>query len=133
MGLYTERSWRELQTCDQLLIVLFVAVAREVDCTILEGRRSKERQLELYRRGKSKVTFGLHNETPSRAVDVAPSPIDWNDTPRFEAFAAVVLRKADELDIPIRWGGNWARDWDRVGPRPKQRFDDLVHFELVDG
>lgn len=133
MPSFSKSSAARLRTCDPRLQILFIAVVAEVDCTILEGYRTPERQRELYLANKSQVLRGRHNERPSQAVDVAPSPIDWNDVQRFERFAAKVLRIAKRLDIAIRWGGNWLGDWDGIGPRPAQSFDDLVHFELRDG
>ena len=67
-----------------------------------------------------------HNSDPSRAVDVAPYPIDWNDTERFGRFAGFVLGMAAAMGIPLRWGG----DWDRDNDTHDQKFNDLVHFEL---
>jgi hypothetical protein len=64
----------------------------------------------------------------SRAVDVAPYPIDWNDTRRFDHFAGIVVGIAHRSGVKIRWGGNWDRDNDLND----QNFNDLVHFELID-
>jgi len=36
---------------------------------------------------------------------------------------------ATQLGIKIRWGGNWANDYN--GGFKKNKFDDLVHFELL--
>ena len=36
------------------------------------------------------------------------------------------MRVAQDLDIPIRWGG----DWDSDNNLNDQNFMDLVHFEL---
>lgn len=77
----------------------------------------------------------MHNVIPedkaagkkSRAVDVTPYPIDWNDRDRFMHFAGIVRGIASQLGIKIRWGGNWDG-----GDLEKQRFDDLVHFEFVE-
>ena len=66
--------------------------------------------------------------TPSMAVDVAPCPIDWEDTKRFYHFGGYVKAWAHALDIKIIWGG----DWDSDNDFRDQRFHDLVHFELSD-
>ena len=42
----------------------------------------------------------------SKAVDVAPYPIDWNDKERFYYFAGVVMGIAIQMGIPLRWGGD---------------------------
>jgi peptidoglycan L-alanyl-D-glutamate endopeptidase CwlK len=60
------------------------------------------------------------------AVDVAPYPIDWNDPARFARLFGYIERIANELQIPIRWGGDWNRNW-----RTKdERLIDLPHIEL---
>ena len=45
-----------------------------------------------------------HNKLPSKAVDVAPYPIDWNDPDRFYHFAGYVRGIAEGMGIKIRWG-----------------------------
>ena len=130
MPRFSARSRGQLATCHRDLRRLFDRVIETFDCTILEGHRSTERQAQLVREGKSKVRLSKHNYRPSLAVDVAPYPIDWENTERFETFAAHVLATAAQLKIGIRWGGDWAGVWDGEGERPKQTFDDLVHFEI---
>ena len=130
MARFSARSRGQLATCHRDLRRLFDRVIETFDCTILEGHRSTERQAQLVREGKSKVRLSKHNYRPSLAVDVAPYPIDWENTERFETFAAHVLATAEQLKISIRWGGDWAGVWDGEGKRPKQTFDDLVHFEI---
>jgi len=129
MAQFSERSRHQLNTCSPELQVLFNQVVRRYDCTILEGHRDQRTQNEYYRTGKSKLRYpkGKHNFRPSRAVDVAPYPINWNDTKRFYHFGGYVKGVADELNIPIRWGG----DWDSDNDLNDQTFMDLVHFELV--
>jgi hypothetical protein len=61
------------------------------------------------------------------AVDVAPYPIDWEDTKRFYHFAGFVQATAKQLNIPIIWGG----DWNNNNNFKDQTFNDLVHFELI--
>jgi peptidoglycan L-alanyl-D-glutamate endopeptidase CwlK len=68
-----------------------------------------------------------HNVSPSNAVDICPWPIDWNNRDRFIFLAGVMFTIAKQLDIKIRWGGNWSMSWQFE----KQKFNDLAHFELV--
>jgi len=126
---FSERSTRRLNSCHPDLVRLFNEVIKNYDCTILEGHRSDERQEELYHEGKSKLRAGQskHNKNPSLAVDVAPYPIRWNEPERFYHFAGFVLATAIELDINIRFGG----DWDGDNDFNDQTFFDLPHFELV--
>ena len=81
MPKFGRRSKERLATCDEKLQKVFNEVIKHVDCSVLEGHRSEERQNKLYEEGKTKVKYpkGRHNASPSLAVDVAPYPIDWND------------------------------------------------------
>ncbi len=129
MPRFSKRSRGRLETCDLKLQVLFNEVVRTFDCTIIEGHRGKARQNKAYDDGKSKVRYpmGKHNKKPSVAVDVAPYPIDWDDRDRFHFFAGFVLGTAEQMNIKIRSGADWDMDWETKD----NRFDDLVHFELI--
>ena len=125
---FGKTSNRKLNTADPLLQHLFRQVVQEYDCSILTGHRNKADQDRAFKNGKSKLKFpkGKHNKKPSRALDVAPYPIDWNDAKRFYHFAGYVQGVARRLGIEIRWGGDWNRNFDLND----QNFNDLVHFEL---
>ena len=73
-----------------------------------------------------KFPDGNHNKKPSKAIDVAPYPIDWDDRERMTYFAGYVKGIAMMLGIPIRWGG----DWNSNNDLKDNNFDDLPHFEL---
>ena len=128
MPKFSKKSLSKLETCDKRLQDLFLRVVKKFDCTILEGHRSKDRQNKLFDEGKSKLKYpkGKHNSLPSKAVDVAPSPIDWNDRERFTYFAGYVLGIAYQMGLKIRWGG----DWDMDTQVKDNNFDDLPHFEI---
>lgn len=128
MNKYSDRSTNNLAECDNRLNVLFNAVLKEFDHTVYEGHRPEVEQDVAFRTGKSKVQWpnSKHNSLPSKAVDVAPYPIDFDDTNRMYYFAGFVKAKAIELGIPIRWGG----DWDGDTEVNDQTFMDLVHFEI---
>jgi len=132
MPYFGSRSMSRLNTCDEQLKVLFKAVVKDFDCSVTEGYRNEEAQNRYYDEGKSKLKYplGNHNHQPSRAVDVYPYPVDVNDRDRFHFFAGYVRSVADQLGIKIRWGGNWSNDLHKGFRRNK--FDDLVHFELVE-
>ena len=103
----------------------------EFDCTILEGHRDQFRQAQMVTEGKSKTLWphSKHNTKPSLAADVAAYPIDWEDRERQTLFAGYVLATAKAMGITLRWGG----DWDRDTEVRDNSFDDLVHFEIVEG
>ena len=124
-------SVARLATCDPRLRALVEAVAEAIPCAVLEGHRDKEAQDAAFAAGRTKVKWphGKHNQLPSLAVDAAPLPIDWHDRERFTLFAGFVLGMAKAQGLALRWGGDWNRDYQLKD----NRFDDLVHFELVDG
>lgn len=103
-------------------------VVKHFDCTILEGHRNKARQNQLLAEGKSQVPWprSKHNDLPSKAADVVPYPVDWEDTNRMRFFAGFVLGIATSKHIDLRWGGDWNRDTQLKD----NRFNDLPHFEL---
>lgn len=96
------------------------------DIMVLEGYRTKERQQELFDEGKTKVKTSRHQS--GFAVDLAPYPIDWNDTARFKIMAEHMFAAAKKLGITIRWGGNWSRNG--VDDKPPSSFVDMPHFEI---
>jgi len=126
---FSDISLERLNTAEPELVELFHHVLQVHDCSILEGFRDAKTQNEYFAEGKSKVQYpdSKHNTYPSRAVDVAPYPIDWADTKRFYYFAGIVKGVAAGLDLDIRYGG----DWDSDNDLNDQTFQDLVHFELV--
>tara|TARA_R100000808_G_scaffold8593_2_gene24306 strand:+ start:1305 stop:1694 length:390 start_codon:yes stop_codon:yes gene_type:complete len=128
MPKFGKRSMSKLETCHEDLQQIFYQVIKHFDCTVTEGHRGEEEQNKYFEEGKSKVKFpkGRHNSYPSRAIDVAPYPIDYNDLDRFYYFAGFVKGVAAMLDIPIRWGGDWNDDTQVKDTG----FKDLPHFEL---
>ena len=128
MPKFGRKSLKNLSTCDERLQEVFNEVIKTVDCSVLEGHRSKDRQNSLYAEGKTKVRYpnGRHNEYPSRAVDVVPYPVDWNDRERFHLFAGFVIGTAKSMGTNIRWGGDWNQNWEV----DDNKFDDFPHFEI---
>ena len=128
MPRFGKNSKLRLTTCDERLQKVFNEVIKYIDCSVLEGHRSKERQNKLYEEGQTKVKFpdGRHNSSPSRAVDVTPYPVDWDDRERQTLFAGFVLGIAQSMGIKLRWGGDWDMDFQVMD----NRFDDFPHFEI---
>lgn len=128
MPKFSSRSKHELQSCCLDLQELFKEVVKHYDCTIIQGYRGAEEQARYFASGKSTLEYpnSKHNKRPSRAVDVAPYPINWTDKNRFYHFAGYVQAVADTMGLKIRWGGDWDGDKDFSD----QSFDDLVHFEV---
>ena len=130
MAKFSSRSKKRLETCDKRLQKIFSEVIKYVDCSVLEGHRSEERQNKLLKEYKTKVAYpkGRHNAFPSLAVDVVPYPVDWHDRERFHLFSGFVLGLARGMGINLRWGGDWDQDFEVMD----NRFDDFPHFEVRD-
>jgi len=98
----------------------------EQDFMVIEGVRTLERQKHLFKQGKSKTMNSRHLE--GKAVDLCPYPAnsdfdgdgipnvhDWD---QYYPIAKAMKQAAEELDVPIVWGGDW------------KTFKDGPHFEL---
>jgi len=122
-----------------------------IDFSVLEGRRSITRQHELYAQGRDAaalhkagvfdvpanpgkpiVTWTLnsrHFPDPKtglgNAVDLCPSPVDFNDMAKYRQIRDAMYEAANLLGTPVRWGG----DWDGDGVTEKGETD-FGHFEL---
>ena len=130
MPTFGNKSKEKLLTCDQKLqLVCWEAIAL-MDFTVLDGHRNEETQNKLFEEGKSKLRWpdSKHNIYLSRAIDVAPYPIDWEDKERFYMLAGIMFGVADRHRIKLRWGGDWDGDFSFKD----QSFNDLPHFELID-
>lgn len=97
----------------------------EIDFTVIEGVRTKARQQQLYKQGATKTMNSRH--LTGHAIDIVPYPVDWNDLEKFGKLAKAMFAAANELKIPIRWGG----DWNRNGRSDDETFYDGPHFELL--
>jgi peptidoglycan L-alanyl-D-glutamate endopeptidase CwlK len=130
-------SQERLDTCHKYIIQVMNVVITHIDCSILEGHRSIDRQREYFRAGQSKLDpdtpEGLeaakHCVSPSEAVDVLPYPIDWEDHKRIAFFAGFTVAIGRTLDIPLRSGVNWSRDLSTLNSTGS--FFDGPHIELM--
>lgn len=89
-----------------------------LDFVVIEGLRTLDRQKQLVAKGASKTLNSRH--LTGHAVDIAPivdGEVRW-DWPLYHKLAPAVKQAADELTIPIVWGGDW------------RSFPDGPHFEL---
>lgn len=133
MARFGPRSIQRLRECDPDLQRLMLEAVKVLDCSVTCGYRDQATQDALFfhrPRRKTNLRFpdSKHNVIPSRAIDIAPWPIDWDDRERFTLLAGIVLGIAHTMGIKVRWGG----DWDRDTEVDDNEFDDLPHFELVD-
>jgi peptidoglycan L-alanyl-D-glutamate endopeptidase CwlK len=116
----SQTSITRLNTCHNDLIRLIIEVAKNanIDFTVLEGARSLKQQEENVKKGVSATMNSKHLKTPSEAVDLAPCPIDWEDTERFKKLSEIVKETAKKLGIKIVWGGDW------------KTLVDMPHYEM---
>lgn len=123
-------SLAHLRTADPRLQSLAHEVIKYFDHTILCAHRGQQLQDKAFDEGKSKVRWpkSKHNSLPSKAIDVAPYPIDWNDLVRFARLIGHYERVANEQGVKIRLG----IDFDGDGRSVDERFLDFPHIELVD-
>jgi peptidoglycan L-alanyl-D-glutamate endopeptidase CwlK len=102
-----------------LIRVLDLFIARApIDCTILEGLRNLERQRELLASGATRTMRSRH--LTGHAVDVAPlrsGKPSWH-WPDYHTIAPVMKAAAEEIGVPIEWGGDW------------ETFKDGPHWQL---
>jgi peptidoglycan L-alanyl-D-glutamate endopeptidase CwlK len=102
-----------------LVAVIEAAIRRtRVDFRVTEGLRTPERQAALVKAGASRTLNSRH--LTGHAVDVAAMigrEVRW-DWPLYPQIAEAFKASAQDLGVPLIWGGDWPRL--RDGP----------HFEL---
>ena len=126
MPKFSKRSTKELDTVHAVLQRLLKRVILRTDFTVICGFRGQEAQTKAYESGASKLQFpySRHNVSPSMAVDICPSPIDWNDMQRFKDLACIMkeefasMPEAEKLRYELVAGIDW------------KTFVDAPHFEL---
>ena len=107
----------------------------EQDFSVIEGLRSPARQKRLVAAGKSQTMNSRH--LTGHAVDLAPYPISWS-WGKFYTIADAMIAACKEVDVPLRWGGNWRvtdlRKWEGTGEELAKAypgtFPDGPHFEI---
>lgn len=128
---YSKTSKLRLDSCHPLLIELFESLANDYNITIICGHRGKEEQNKAVAESKSKTPYprSKHNTSPSIAIDAMlyNKGLDWNDNGQNYMFVGVVRERARAMGIKLRCGADWDGDFDT----DDQKFNDIVHFELV--
>jgi peptidoglycan L-alanyl-D-glutamate endopeptidase CwlK len=145
----SQRSLSNLENVNPYLVgvVKRAIELTKVDFGVIEGLRTPERQRELVQAGASKTMMSKHLE--GKAVDLMAyigSRASW-ELNLYDDIADAMKRAAQELQVPIRWGGAWnvpdIRDWEgtmqeamnhyidvRRG-QGRKPFIDGPHFELI--
>ena len=139
MPAFSKKSLGMLQQCHPDLQKVMMEAIKIIDFSITEGARTKEKQLEYYKAGKSKTLNSKHlpkyckeyGGDCSFAIDIVPYPVSYEDRERFCLLAGIVLGMAKllkdqgKIKSTIRWGG----DWNQNNITKDESFSDLPHFE----
>ena len=125
MPRFGQASQRRLKGINTKLVNVLNQAIKHFDFIVIEGKRSLETQKEYVAKGASKTLESKHLD--GMAVDIAPYPIDYDDTERFVYLGGFILGVASQLGIKLRWG----LDWDMDTYTKDTNFRDLGHFELI--
>ena len=103
---------------DLVTIIRRAAEITTIPFVVIEGVRTKERQAQLVKAGASQTMNSRH--LTGHAVDLAAlvgEEIRW-DWPLYDKIAKAMEFAANQLTLPVEWGGNW------------KSFKDGPHFQL---
>lgn len=117
----SQRSLNNLKGVDKDLVAVVKRAIEitEIDFGVTEGIRTLDRQEELFKKGLSKTMKSKH--LIGRAVDVVAyvdGKVSW-EKEDYYPIALAMERAAIELNVKIKWGGDF------------KRFFDGPHFELI--
>lgn len=116
----SSRSYKRLEGVhpDLVAVVERAIKIAPIDFMVTEGLRTQERQAELVAAGASRTMRSRH--LTGHAVDLGAlvsGQLRW-DWPLYEQLALAMKTSAEELGIPLEWGGDWTS------------FKDGPHFQL---
>lgn len=138
MSAFGVRSRANLAGVHPTLVRILSEVTEFFDCTILGGTRTVEEQKQNVAKGLSKTMNSLHivqEDGYGHAVDVAPNPQQWDNSPpsgltKYEveqvAFLFFVKGYAKAQGVELRIGA----DWNGNNLTQDNTFNDLDHIEL---
>lgn len=151
MPVFGNTSHGRLVTCHRDIQTVMIEAIKYFDFMVIEGHRPIETQHKYFTKGrelhpgadpkefaswviadKSKVIThldgytkkGRHNYDPSKAIDIAPYPVEWGNEVAFNALSALILSisndfmEAKRITHPLKWGGHW------------KTFKDLPHYQI---
>jgi peptidoglycan L-alanyl-D-glutamate endopeptidase CwlK len=114
---FGKRSLENLATAHPDLQEIANELIQYMDVTVLCGHRSEREQNAAFYAGRSKLMWprSKHNSMPSKAIDLAPWPIDWQDISRFKKMIELVEMIAKEKKIKLRLGRDFSfKDWPHI-------------------
>ena len=104
---------------DLVKVVQLAIRKSDLDFAVLEGRRTVDRQRQLFGQGATKTMNSRH--LTGHAVDLAAldeaGRVTWA-RPAYEALASQMKTAAAAEGVPVEWGGDW------------RSFFDGPHFQL---
>lgn len=105
-------SAKRLSQAHPLIQQVMNEARNHIAFTVMDSQRGRDAQEYAFRKGHSKAHFGqsAHNWSPAIAVDLAPVPLDWSSPKHFIELSKVILPIAKEMNIILRWGGDWNMD-----------------------
>ncbi|MGL6099808.1 MAG: M15 family metallopeptidase [Fusobacteriaceae bacterium] len=120
---FSKRSLGNIEGIDYRLVILLGLMLQhsEFDFIVTEGVRTKERQAQLVKEGKSKTMNSKH--ITGSAFDVAmldeKGSVTW-DLKYYKNFAETFAKLSKRLGFNTTWGGSWTT------------FVDGPHFQIND-
>lgn len=139
------KSTVKLKTLDPRLVGVIMKAAARIPFTVsvTQTSRTIEQQRAYFKAGNSKVDPDRYDTLPelykaakhvtgpgmplARAIDLSIVGKEPYHIPTLCYFAGAVRSAAEELCVPVRWGGDFDRDGILL---EAGTFHDLPHFEL---
>jgi len=130
-----KRSLSELNGVDPRMvdIVKLAIQYTEVDFSVHDGIRTVAEQEKLVEAGASHTMKSKHRI--GHAVDLVPyinGRLRWEWQPIYK-IATAVRRAAKELNVGIRWGGNWTVNFTETDKNPMNIMDDYINLRRSQG
>ena len=117
------KSKEAISTVDPRLVYIANKLADIWNMTIIHGYRGRELQTQLHEQnpnGALPWPLSEHNHTPSRAIDIAPYPVNWEKVDRFDMMIGAAYAIAE--------GGNFRIDSGKFF----SNVLDYPHIQVVD-
>lgn len=121
---FSKQSLDKIEMLHPKLQLILNEAINYMDFTVLCTYRSAEDQKAAFDIGHSNAhVYGTspHNYKPALAFDVAPYPINWDDTNRFFKLKEILFTIAQKHEIILNWGGTFSG----------KAAGDYGHFELA--
>ena len=130
----SQRSLNSLKGVDPNLVKVVKRAIEitEQDFIVIEGLRTREQMMINYGKGRTADQLAVHgipasyakpkeakvtwltnpfasNHAKGKAVDIVPSPVDWNDISKFKKINEAMQAAAKELGVKLSYGGDWTK------------------------